>query len=124
MQLSPELTIAQHALEELKANNIVVLYVAQLTSVTSYMLICTGTSSRHVKSLAVNVERIAKENNIEILGHEGSDSAEWILVDLGSVIIHIMQAEARDFYNLENLWGNFEQVQADEMIPSLQANED
>lgn len=109
MQTSSELRIAKHALEELKAIDITTLDVAKHTPFISQMIICTGSSSRHVKALADNVERMAKENNIEILGYEGHENADWVLVDLGDVVIHVMQAETREFYNLESLWGDFEE---------------
>ena len=96
--------LAEAALEEIKAIDIKVLDVQGLTSVTDLIVIATGTSSRHVKAISDNrLEQAAKEG-IKPLGVEGESEAEWILVDLGDIVVHIMQAETRDFYNLEKLW--------------------
>lgn len=97
--------VARSALEELKAEDILSLDVRDLTTVTDYMLIATGTSGRHVRALADQVEEQAREQGVRTLGKEGLDSAEWVLIDLGDVLVHIMQREARTFYDLEKLWG-------------------
>ena len=97
-----ELTLA--ALDELKAKDVTVLDVRGLTSVTDTMVICTGTSNRHVKSLAQAVVDKCKDGGFRPLGLEGMDEAEWVLVDLGDAVIHVMQAQARAFYQLEKLW--------------------
>ena len=69
------------------------------------MVICTGTSNRHVKSIADKIGESAKKSGIPPIGTEGEQTCEWVLVDLGDAIIHVMQQEARDFYQLEALWG-------------------
>ncbi|MEE8157159.1 MAG: ribosome silencing factor [Gammaproteobacteria bacterium] len=93
------------ALEELKANDISVMEVGALTTITEYMITASGTSDRHVKSLADNVVRISKEHGERPLGVEGEREGEWVLVDLRDVIVHVMLPRVRDFYQLEKLWG-------------------
>lgn len=98
------LTIAQHALEDLKAVEPVVLDVRELSSVMDWLVVASGTSSRHVKSLADNVLMKAKESGVRPLGVEGERIGEWVLVDFGDVVVHVMQPAARSFYDLERLW--------------------
>ena len=93
------------ALEDIKARDIVVLDVAQLTSMTECMIIASADSNRQTRALAANVQEKLKEKGAQILGIEGEDTGEWVLVDLGAVIVHIMQPAVRQYYNLEELWG-------------------
>ena len=104
MQIEELKDLVIAALEELKAVDIKVLDVEGKASFTDRMIIASGTSSRHVKSVADNVVMRAKEKGVELLGMEGEITGEWILVDLGDVVVHVMQPEIRDFYNLEKLW--------------------
>jgi len=98
------LETAQEALDDLKALEPVVLDVRCLSSVMDWMVVASGTSSRHVKSLADNVLMKAKERGIRPLGVEGERVGEWVLVDFGDVVVHVMQPAIRDFYDLERLW--------------------
>ena len=97
--------LAFKAVDEMKGADIVVLDVADRTSVTDWMIVVTGTSARHVKSLANEVIEKSKEAGVRPLGTEGETDGNWILVDLGDVIVHVMTRESRDFYALEKLWG-------------------
>jgi len=94
------------ALDDLKAVNTVTLDVTGLTDVMDYLVITSGTSSRHVKSLANNVSMEAKKQGIRPLGVEGDDAGEWVLVDFGDVVVHVMLPATRDFYDLERLWAS------------------
>lgn len=98
------LSLAQAALEDLKALEPVVLDVRELSSVMDWLVVASGTSSRHVKSLANNVLMKAKEQGVRPLGVEGERGGEWVLVDFGDVVVHVMQPAARNFYDLERLW--------------------
>src|SRR5690606_6156068 len=92
------------ALEDLKGQDIIALDVQKLTNVTDYMVFCSGTSNRQVKSLADNAQFEAKKRGAKILGSEGELEGEWVLVDLGDVIVHVMLPETRAFYDLERMW--------------------
>jgi len=94
------------SLEEMKGNEIVVLDVQGSTSVTDFMIIASGTSTRHVASLANNVVVNVKEQGVRPLGVEGQSGSEWVLVDLGDIVVHIMQPATRQFYDLERLWSD------------------
>ncbi len=92
------------ALEEVKARNIVKLDVRELTTVTDYMVVASGTSNRHVKALADAVAEKAREAGHRPAGIEGEDGSEWVLLDLGDTLVHVMLPRVREFYNLEKLW--------------------
>jgi ribosome-associated protein len=92
------------ALDDLKAQNVAVLDVSDLTDVTDTIVIASGTSDRHVKSLAGRVVERAKEAGFRSLGIEGEREGEWVLVDLQDVIVHVMLPRIREFYALEKLW--------------------
>lgn len=97
-------TLVIDALEDIKAQDITVLDVSRLTSVTDLMVVASGTSSRHVAALADNVVQAAKEQGIPPLGVEGESGADWVLVDLGNLVVHVMLPETRQLYDLERLW--------------------
>lgn len=96
--------LAINALEDVKAEDILVLDVKGKTTVTDWVIVATGSSSRHVRSIANNVAVEAKKANASLLGTEGEEDGEWVLVDLGDVIVHVMQRQAREYYDLESLW--------------------
>lgn len=106
MSITPEALrdLALNALDDLKAKDVVNLDVKPLTSMADYMIVASGTSNRHVKSMADNVVETCKKQGCQPVGLEGDNSAEWILVDLGAVIVHIMLPDTRKFYDLEKLW--------------------
>ncbi|CAO1664821.1 MULTISPECIES: ribosome silencing factor [Salinicola] len=106
MQTDTLKSLVVDALEELKARDVVELDVAELTSVTDVMVVASGTSSRHVSALANNVIEKAKEAGLRPLGVEGQQSGEWVLVDLGDVVAHVMMPETRQLYDLERLWAD------------------
>ena len=91
-------------LEDLKAENIIDFNVADITTISDYIIVASGTSRQHVKSLASHLIQQAKKSDICILGVEGEDTAEWVLIDLGDAVIHIMLPETREYYALEKLW--------------------
>jgi ribosome-associated protein len=92
------------ALEDVKASNINVIDTSRLSTMFERMVIASAQSTRQTKALADNVVVKLKEIGEKIYGREGEDSGEWILVDLGEVLVHIMQPAVRDYYNLEELW--------------------
>ncbi len=98
--------LAIEALEELKARDITQLDVSKLTEVTDLMLIASGTSTRHVAALAQNLVEKAKAAGLHPRGVEGGENADWVLVDLGDIVVHIMLPEARALYDLERLWAD------------------
>ncbi len=112
MQAEQLLQVVIVALEELKGQDIVTIDVRGKTSITDFMVIATGSSSRHVKSLADTVLEKTKEQGVRPIGSEGLDSGEWGLIDLGNVVVHVMQAATRQFYDLERLWQGAEQSRA------------
>jgi ribosome-associated protein len=105
----------RHALDELKAREIVEIDVRGKTSIADQLIIASGTSTRHVKSIADEVVKFAKQAGVLPLGVEGQDEAEWVLVDLGDIIVHVMLPRIREFYGLERLWdvGDAEAIDAD-----------
>lgn len=93
------------ALEDIKGKNIEVINTAKLTPLFERIVIVSGDSNRQVRSLARSVEDKVREAGGEILSTEGEDGGEWVLVDLGDVVVHIMQPAIRSYYALEELWG-------------------
>lgn len=96
--------LAVGTIEDMKGVDLVVIDIVGKSSIADAMIVVTGTSQRHVRSLAESVRLAAKEANHPPLGIEGGDSSDWVLVDLGDVIVHVMTTEKREFYSLEKLW--------------------
>ena len=96
------------ALEDIKGFDINTMDVRKLTNITSYMIVCSATSSRQAKAMGDNVREKMKEKGYEIRGTEGEKEGEWVLVDLNDIIVHIMVPATRAYYNLEQLWGDAE----------------
>lgn len=109
--------LATEALDALKGLDITVIDISEKSSIADAMLVATGTSKRHVRSLSESVRQSAKQADHPPLGFEGGDSSDWVLVDLGDVIVHVMTQEKRDFYALEKLWSVG--PDADETQPSM-----
>jgi ribosome-associated protein len=105
MQIEEIRDIAVAALEEIKARDIVVLDVKKLTALFDYMIVASGDSGRQTKALARNVHDKVKASGGQVVGLEGEQTGEWVLVDLGGVVVHIMQPAIREYYSLEELWG-------------------
>ena len=112
MQNEQLLKVAVAALEDMKGQDITIIDVRGKTSVTDFMVIASGTSSRHVKSMANEVLEKVKEQGVRPIGSEGLDGGEWALLDLGDVVVHVMQVATRQFYDLERLWSGAEQSRA------------
>ena len=104
MQSEELLKLAQSSLEDMKVRDMRVLDVRELTAVTDYLLVASGTSGRHVRSLADKLIQNAKAAGHPPLGVEGQDAGEWVLIDLNDVVVHVMQPRVREFYKLEDLW--------------------
>ena len=96
--------LAAEALDDVKGKDIVNLDTRELTSLFSRLVVCTGDSNRQVKALARNVQDKVREAGAEIISVEGEDTGEWVLVDIGDMVVHVMQPSVRAYYNLEELW--------------------
>ena len=96
--------IAVSALEDIKGKDIEVINTAKISSMFDRVIIATGDSNRQVKSLARNVLEKVREAGGEVISIEGEEGGEWVLVDLGDIVVHVMQAQVRQYYNLEELW--------------------
>ena len=104
MRLNKLQKTAVTALEDIKARDITVLDVRKLTSLADTLVIASADSNRQVKALASHVRDMLKEAGASIVGVEGEESAEWVLVDAGDIVVHVMQPAVRAYYNLEELW--------------------
>lgn len=98
-------TLVVSALEDIKGKDIRVIDTTRLTSLFDRVVIATADSNRQTRALARHVADKAREAGIEVIGVEGEDGGEWVLVDLGGIVVHVMQGAVRSYYNLEELWG-------------------
>ncbi len=101
------------SLDDRKGRSILALDVTKLTDVTDFMVLASGTSARHVRALVDSLRETARRRALHVLGVEGEDTGTWVLVDLGDVVVHVMQAETRAFYDLERLWGEAGEVRGE-----------
>ncbi len=104
MNIKKLIDIILKTLDDAKALDVIVFEVSKLTSISDYMIIASGRSSRQVNSMAEKVVEVAKENGVQPLGTEGKKEGDWVLVDLGDIIVHIMHPDTREYYQLEKLW--------------------
>ena len=104
MELKDIVKLCHTALDDMKAENILVVDVVGKSSMSDVLIFATGTSTRHVKSLAHSVNADAKKAGLEPFGMEGVNEGQWALVDIGDIVVHIMLPDVREFYQLERLW--------------------
>jgi ribosome-associated protein len=121
MRLNKVQKIAVTALEDIKARDILVLDVRKLTSLYSTLVIASADSNRQVRALASHVRDRLKESGAPILGVEGEETGEWVLVDAGDIVVHIMQPAVRAYYNLEELWAPGKATRARKASPDRAA---
>ena len=105
MDLRKKQRVVLEALEDVKGRDIVIFNTARMPSMFERVVIASGDSTRQVKALADRVQEKVRESGARVYGVEGEASGEWVLVDLGDVVVHIMHPTVRDFYNLEEVWG-------------------
>jgi len=92
------------AIEDAKGNDITVIDVSHLTQITDYMIIASGTSNRHIQTIAETSYKTAKEHGFERIGMEGLGQSEWVVIDFADVVLHVMSPASREHYNIEGLW--------------------
>ena len=104
----------QNVLDDARARDITVLDVRKVCDFTDYMVIATGTSNRHVQSTADKVVDALRVHGVRSMGVEGGKVGDWVLIDFGDVVVHVMREETRDFYNLEKLWSDARRIEPGE----------
>lgn len=102
--------------DDKKAKNITILNVEGLTTLADYFVICEGGSSTQVKAIADEVEEKLSEQGVEVRGIEGFSSADWILMDYNDVVLHVFTQQSREFFNIENLWSDAQQIDSDKIL--------
>ncbi|MBB5150484.1 MULTISPECIES: ribosome silencing factor [Ureibacillus] len=109
------LQVVYKALDDKRAEDIVILNMKNISLLADYFIICHGNSDRQIQAIAREVKEKAEENGFDVRRMEGYDSARWILIDLGDMVVHVFNKEERQFYNLERLWGDAPQIE----VPSV-----
>jgi len=104
MQSADLKQVVNVALEDAKAREVTWMDVTNLTDITDYMVVASGTSNRHVKAIVDRVIEQVREAGLKPLGVEGLEEGEWVLIDLGDIVVHVMLPRVREFYDLERLW--------------------
>ncbi len=105
MELKKLQRLVIDALEDVKAQDIKIFNTTHLTGLFDRVIIASGSSNRQTRALADNVAQKVREHKVPILAYEGQDSGEWVLLDLGDIVVHCMQPAIRQYYNLEEVWG-------------------
>ncbi len=105
MDIRKKQRVVLEALEDIKGRDVIVYNTARMPTMFERVVIASGDSTRQVKALSDRVQEKVRENGARVYGVEGEASGEWVLVDLGDVVVHIMHPTVRDFYNLEEIWG-------------------
>lgn len=106
MDLQKIQRIVIDALEDIKAHEIKVFNTTHLTSLFDRVIICSATSGRQTRAIASNLIDEIKKHKLDLIAHEGQESGDWVLIDTGHIVVHIMQPETRSYYNLEEIWGD------------------
>ncbi|WP_016838591.1 ribosome silencing factor [Ureibacillus thermosphaericus] len=109
------LQVVYKALDDKRAEDIVILNMKNISLLADYFIICHGNSDRQIQAIAREVKEKAEENGFDVRRIEGYDSARWILIDLGDMVVHVFNKDERQFYNLERLWGDAPQIE----VPSV-----
>ncbi|MBI4238482.1 MAG: ribosome silencing factor [Deltaproteobacteria bacterium] len=104
--VEPRLALIAGVVEEMKGEALTILDLRSLTSFTDFFLLCSGTSDRHVQSIGETIVTRLKSHGIMPLGVEGHDSAQWILIDYGAIVVHVFYPAAREFYQIEKFWAD------------------
>lgn len=118
MDTNEMMNLAVKAVDDKKAENIVVLDMQGISLIADYFIICHGNSEKQVEAIAKEVKDRMQEQGIEMKRMEGLEEARWVLIDLQNVIVHVFHKEERLYYNLEKLWGDARQISVDEVLNS------
>lgn len=124
MNIEDQLNLVIEALEDVRAKDIKAFNTSKITGLFDRVVIASGTSNRQAKALADSVIDAAKKAGLQVLAYEGAETGEWVLVDLGDIVIHSMQPAIRDYYNLEEIWGEYpiELDLKEDQMPNLSAD--